>query len=93
LVFVSAGNFTRITVQDFQRNMYSVLGKNVRSAIRPFHQTKVTAEQDIFYARPYRFGFILQPVKVDVKDASAWIAVFVNNGKGRAAYDVGDALF
>jgi hypothetical protein len=93
LVFISAGNFTRITVQDLKRHMYGVLGKNVRSAIRPFHQTKVTAEQDIFHARPDRFLFILQPVKVDVKDAPAGIAVFVNNGKGRAAYDIGDALF
>jgi hypothetical protein len=93
LVFISTGNFTRIAVQNLQPNMYRVLGENVRSAIRPFHQAKAATVQHIFHARPYSLFLILQPEKVDMKDPPAGIAVFVNNRKGRAPYSIGDALF
>jgi hypothetical protein len=93
LVFTSAGNFTRIAVRDLEPNMYRALGENVRRAIRPFHQAKAATVQHIFHARPYGLFLILQPVKVDMKDPPAGIAVFVNDRKSWAPYSIGDALF
>ena len=66
--------------------------KYARRFLRPFNETYMIAVQTILNPGSHCFFFILQPVQVDMKYHSAGRGIFINNGKGRAAYNIRHAL-
>jgi Cu+-exporting ATPase len=71
--------------------MHRIGRKNIRRPVRPFYETDLAAVENILHSRPDGFFFVFKPVKIDMKDTPPGIPVFVDDGKGRASYRVGDA--
>lgn len=88
---MSTDNFAGVGVQDLDMDMYRIRRKKTRRPVRPFHQAELAAEQNILYSRADGFFLVLEPVEIDMEDTSTGISIFIDDGKGRTSYRIGDA--